>query len=172
MLRFAVALSRGELESVTFTTKEKVPDAVGVPLIWPELLSVNPPGKVPELTVQLYGLLPPFAASVAVYPLPTSPPARDVVVILSVVGTAATTMLRFAVALSRGELESVTFTTKEKVPDAVGVPLIWPELLSVNPPGKAPELTVQLYGLLPPLAASVAVYPLPTPPPARDVVVI
>jgi hypothetical protein len=81
-------------------------------------------------------------------------------------------MLRLAVALSRGELESVTFTTKEKLPDAVGVPLIWPELLSVNPPGKVPELTVQLYGLLPPLAASVAVYPLPTPPPARDVVVI
>jgi hypothetical protein len=66
MLRFAVALSRGELESVTFTTKEKLPDAVGVPLIWPELLIVNPPGKVPELTVQLYGLCPPVAATVAV----------------------------------------------------------------------------------------------------------
>jgi hypothetical protein len=53
MLRLAVALCAGELESVTFTTNEKVPDAVGVPLIWPELLSVNPPGKVPELNVQL-----------------------------------------------------------------------------------------------------------------------
>jgi hypothetical protein len=53
MLRLAVALSAGELESVTFTTNEKVPDAVGVPLIWPELPSVNPPGKVPELNVQL-----------------------------------------------------------------------------------------------------------------------
>jgi hypothetical protein len=49
----AVASSAGELESVAITVNEKVPDAVGVPLICPELLSVNPPGKVPELNVQL-----------------------------------------------------------------------------------------------------------------------
>jgi hypothetical protein len=53
MFRLAVALCAGELESVTFTTNENVPDAVGLPLICPELLSVNPPGKVPELNVQL-----------------------------------------------------------------------------------------------------------------------
>jgi hypothetical protein len=52
-LRLAVASSAGELESVAITVNEKVPDAVGVPLICPELLSVNPPGKVPELNVQL-----------------------------------------------------------------------------------------------------------------------
>jgi hypothetical protein len=33
MLKFAVALSVGELESATFTVNEAVPDAVGVPLI-------------------------------------------------------------------------------------------------------------------------------------------
>jgi hypothetical protein len=62
--------------------------------------------------------------------------------------------LRLAVAFCAGELESVTFTVNEDVPDAVGVPLICPELLSVNPAGKEPELSDQVYGAFPPLAAS------------------
>jgi hypothetical protein len=63
ILRFAVALCAGVLESVTFTVNEEVPAVVGVPLICPELLSVKPAGKLPELTDQLYGVLPPLAAS-------------------------------------------------------------------------------------------------------------
>lgn len=66
----------------------------------------------------------------------------------------ATTILRFAVALCIGELESVTFTTKEDVPGVVGMPLIWPELLSVNPAGKDPEEIDQVKGAVPPLAVS------------------
>jgi len=65
-------------------------------------------------------------------------------------------MLRFAVALCAGELESVTLTVNEDVPVVVGVPLICPELLSVRPAGNEPEVTDQLYGVLPPLAASEA----------------
>jgi hypothetical protein len=65
--------------------------------------------------------------------------------------------LRLAVALCAGELESVTFTVNEDVPSPNGKPLICPELLSVNPAGKEPELRDQLYGLVPPLADSVAV---------------
>jgi len=65
-------------------------------------------------------------------------------------------MLRFAVALCAGELESVTLTVNEDVPVVVGVPLICPELLRLNPAGRDPELTDQLYGVLPPLAASEA----------------
>ena len=53
MLRLAVALCEGELESVTFTVNAEVPDAVGVPLICPELPSVSPTGKEPELTDQV-----------------------------------------------------------------------------------------------------------------------
>ena len=67
---------------------------------------------------------------------------------------AVTVILRFPVALCVGELESVTFTVNEEVPAVVGVPLICPELLSVRPAGKLPELTDQLYGVVPPLAAS------------------
>jgi hypothetical protein len=112
-LRLAVASSAGELESVAITVKEKVPDAVGVPLIWPELLSVNPPGKVPELTVQLYGLLPPLAASVAVYALLTSPLPSEVVVTVS--GTAAAFTVSVAVPLVTVPAVLVT-TTSNVVP--------------------------------------------------------
>jgi hypothetical protein len=66
-------------------------------------------------------------------------------------------MLRLVEALCAGELESVTFTVNDDVPAVVGVPLICPELLRVNPAGNAPAVIDQLYGVVPPLAANVAV---------------
>ena len=53
ILRFAVALCAGELESLTVTVNEEVPAVVGVPLICPELPSVRPAGREPELSDQL-----------------------------------------------------------------------------------------------------------------------
>ena len=39
--------------------------AVGVPLIRPvDAFSVKPPGSVPEVSVHVYGVVPPVAASV------------------------------------------------------------------------------------------------------------
>jgi hypothetical protein len=64
-------------------------------------------------------------------------------------------MLRLLVVVCAGKLASVTFTVNEAVPAVVGVPLICPALLSVNPAGNAPEETDQLYGVVPPLATSV-----------------
>ena len=84
------------------------------------------------------------------------PAGSEDVVICTGVTEAVTTMLRFAVAVCAGELESVTFTVNEEVPAVVGVPLICPELLSVKPAGKVPELIDQLYGVVPPLAANAA----------------
>ena len=77
-------------------------------------------------------------------------------VICTGVTEVVTVMLRFAVALSAGELESVTFTVNEEVPAVVGVPLICPEPFTVRPAGREPELNDQLYGVVPPLAASEA----------------
>ena len=77
------------------------------------------------------------------------------------VTAAATTMLKFAVALCAGELASVTFTVNDAVPAVVGVPLITAPL-SVSPAGKEPEEIDQLYGVVPPLAAKDAVYVVPT----------
>jgi hypothetical protein len=93
------------------------------------------------------------------------------VVICREAAPAVTVILRLFVALSAGVLASVTFTVNDDVPAAVGVPLICPAPLSVKPFGKAPALSDQVYGVAPPLAATVAEYPLPNCPLARLVVV-
>ena len=54
-------------------------------------------------------------------------------------------------------LASVTFTVNDEVPDAVGVPEIAPvEAFSDRPAGSEPLLTLHEYGVVPPLACSVA----------------
>ena len=51
------------LESVTLTVKLAVPAGpVGVPLIVPEVLKVNPAGSVPALTVNVTVPAPPVLA--------------------------------------------------------------------------------------------------------------
>ena len=70
--------------------------------------------------------------------------ASDAVVICRDGVPLATVTLRLAVAVCAGVLESVTFTLKVNDPVAVGVPLIWPELLRVNPEGRAPEAINQV----------------------------
>jgi hypothetical protein len=45
---------------------------------------------------------------------------------------------------------------KLNVPEAVGVPAIDPAEDNVNPVGNAPELMLQVYGVVPPLAAKLA----------------
>ena len=55
-----------------------------------------------------------------------------------------------------GVAESVTVTVKAEVPDVVGTPLICPvAAFKVRPVGKAPAVTLQVYGVVPPLACSV-----------------
>jgi hypothetical protein len=55
------------------------------------------------------------------------------------------------------ELLSATCTVKLLVPVALAVPEITPVLCaSESPAGRAPEATVQVYGVTPPLAANVA----------------
>jgi hypothetical protein len=64
------------------TVKLKLPFVVGVPeIVLP--LSVRPPGSAPWI-VQVIGGVPPFAAKVCEYAVPTTPLARDVVEIVSV----------------------------------------------------------------------------------------
>lgn len=63
MLKPAVVDCCGELESTTLTVKEDVPVEVGLPEICPVLVfSVRPLGKLPTLTLQIYGCVPPIAA--------------------------------------------------------------------------------------------------------------
>jgi hypothetical protein len=58
MLKLAVAVVAGELESVTRTVKLEVPVAVGVPEIVPAAERVKPVGKDPEVRLQVYGVVP------------------------------------------------------------------------------------------------------------------
>jgi ferredoxin len=66
------------------------------------------------------------------------------VVICTGLTDAAIVMLRFAVAVCAGELESATRTVNDTVPDAVGVPVIWPAAFKLNPAGNAPPDKDQL----------------------------
>ena len=73
-------------------------------------------------------------------------------------GAAAIVMLNDCVAVCAvGEVESVTLAVKLKEPAVVGVPEIVPAAESDRPAGKAPEVMLQLYGVVPPLAAKVVV---------------
>ena len=68
-------------------------------------------------------------------------------------------------------LASLTFAVKLDVPAAVGVPVIAPLAgLSVRPAGKPALWIDQLYGSVPPLPLSVALYATPTVPPGSELV--
>jgi hypothetical protein len=150
----------GVVESVTLTVKLKVPDAVGVPEIEPvEAVKLSPAGNEPELMLQMYGVVPPVAASVAVYAVPCVPFDSELVVMLTAdVVLESTVMLRAWVAVwAVGVVESVTFTVKLNVPAEVGVPEITPlDAVKLSPGGRRPELMLQVYGVTPPVAVKVA----------------
>ena len=144
---------------VTWTVKLEVPAALGVPLKTPAEDSVSPAGSAPEVTDQPYGGVPPVAANVWLYALPTVPAGSgDDVVIDSAAGSTVTANAFVAVP------PPLTWTVKLETPAAVGVPLKTPAEDSVSPAGSAPENTDQLYGVVPPVAANVWLYALPTVP--------
>ncbi len=65
MVWACVAVKLGCVESTTITVKSKVPAAVGVPVIAPVAGSiVRPGGKVPAVTDQVNGGVPPSTLSV------------------------------------------------------------------------------------------------------------
>ncbi len=83
----SLALALAFVESRTVIDAEKLPDAVGVPLMVPALLMERPPGK--PLADHVYGETPPVAASVVEYAVPTVPAGREVVEIVSGAGGGA-----------------------------------------------------------------------------------
>ena len=130
-----------------------------MPLKTPAEDSVSPAGSVPDDTDQPYGVVPPVAANVWLYAVPTVP-----------VGSGDDRGDRQRRRIHRhGERlrrrAAATHLDRE-VGNArrVGVPLKTPAEESVSPAGSAPENTDQLYGVVPPVAANVWLYAVPTVP--------
>ena len=63
MEKLLFAVCAGDPESVTWTWKDEFPACEGVPEIAPLDDSVKPTGSDPEAMAQLYGDVPPEAAS-------------------------------------------------------------------------------------------------------------
>ncbi|HEY3840804.1 MAG TPA: hypothetical protein VGL72_29730 [Bryobacteraceae bacterium] len=87
--------------------------------------------------VQVIGVAPPDCASVAEYGVPTLPFDKLVVVI-----TGLDLIVSCRLAVSVLLFESVTTGVNEKVPGAVGVPLIIPWAFNVRPGANAPVIKV------------------------------
>ena len=81
MVRVAAREAVPEALSVTWIVKFAGPATDGVPLIWPAELSVKPVGSVPAEMDQVYGGVPPLAARLCEYAVPTCPFGNDEVVI-------------------------------------------------------------------------------------------
>jgi hypothetical protein len=145
---------------VTWTVKFDVPAAVGVPLITPvEAFRLNPAGRVPAETDQLYGVVPPVAVIVWLYAVPTVPAGSGLAVEIVGAATGLTVREKAFVAVP----PPVTWTVKLKAPAVVGVPPITPvEAFRLSPAGSAPAEIDQLYGVVPPVAVIVWLYTVPT----------
>jgi hypothetical protein len=87
------------------------------------------------------------------------PLGNEVVVIEGGVLEGAALTVRLSDFVAALELASITCTVKLLVPDPVGVPEIAPVPgASVNPVGKFPETSDQVYGGVPAVAVNVALY--------------
>jgi len=132
-----------EALSLTWTSKFRVPAVVGIPLIVPAAaLRVRPEGRVPSVTVQLYGGVPPLAANVWEYCTPVVPSGSCEPVLMLSAGALIVRLKSLVVAAAA---LSLTFTVKLYVPPVAGVPVSVPVLGSSNrPAGKVPEATDQV----------------------------
>ena len=88
----------------------------------------------------MYGAVPPLATRLELYDTPTSP----VVAAAHASAGADATAMPHPLAVAEAPFASTTFAVKLNVPAVVGVPDKSPAEESVNPPGNAPALTLQV----------------------------
>src|SRR5215813_456786 len=116
-----------------------MPRAVGVPLMTPVVgaSGLNPAGNAPEVTDHVYGCVPPVAAKVWEYDMPSMPFGRGDDVVIE---TGAATVIESTLDAVCTPL-SATCTVKVVVPIAgfFGLPLIFPSPDRLSPSGKDPE---------------------------------
>jgi hypothetical protein len=159
---FSGWLTPSPVESWTCTVKVESLSAVGTPEIVPVEAKLNPAGGIPDARLQVYGLTPPLAIRVVEYALPTIP--LGIVVVEIARGCNAAAIDKFNVSAAMLFAVSFTCTVNEKLPDALGMPEMIPADARFNPDGTVPDTTLQLYGLIPPLAIRAVEYELPAIP--------
>ena len=142
IVKMNVWLALSDALSDTFTVKEKVPALWGFPLKTPlAAASVTPRGRVPLVTVQRYGGVPPEAARVIEYGTLTVPPGSAAGVVM----TRLDAIFRVNGLVALTEALSVTCTVKLNVPELVGVPVIAPvAAFKLKPEGKAPVMVTHV----------------------------
>lgn len=141
--RVADLVCTGLLLSLALTTKVDVPLAVGVPEITPvPAARVSPAGKLPDAIDHAYPGVPPLAAKVCAYAVPSVPAAKEEVEIASC--DDLTVSESDADLVWAGFPLSVTLTVNLKVPLAVGVPVIAPlPAPRLSPAGRLPDVIDQ-----------------------------
>jgi hypothetical protein len=147
IVKLCGALSTGEALSAAAIVNVNVPAVFGVPLSVAVCggvaarLSPSPGGRIPDVTENPTGVMPPVVEMSAEYGVPAVPPGRVVVVTAS--GFAAC-IVNDCVAVCDGTEESVTVTANGNDPTAVAVPLKAPLGASVMPDGSEPLVTTKL----------------------------
>jgi hypothetical protein len=126
----------GLLASVALIVRLEVPATSGIPLTRQLGPIKRPLGRVPEVTAQLYGPVPPLTPMVELYgtltvPLGSAPVVRDRAEAVMVSETVPVTV-------SAGLELSKTLTPKVAAPAAVGVPLTRQLAPKVMPTGSDP----------------------------------
>ena len=158
--------------AVTWTVKLEVAAVVGVPPRTPvEEFRVRPAGSDPPDTVQVLVPVPPVAANVWLYAVPTVPAGNGLAVVIER-ATAAALIVKENTFVDETPL-AVTWTVKLEVAAVVGVPPRTPvEEFRVRPAGSDPPDTVQVLVPVPPVAANVWPYAVPTVPAGNELAVV
>src|ERR1035437_1403806 len=121
-----------------------------------------PGGRAPNST-NVYGVMPPVATNWMLNGAPAIALLRAPVVRVNLAGETAREKSRE----SNTPLISTACTVNLDVPKAVGVPLREPLGFRVRPAGRVPPMSVNVYGVAPPVAAKLSAYGVPTPPAGR-----
>jgi hypothetical protein len=114
--------------SVTVSERTEVPATVGVPVIWPDVSSERPAGRLPLETVAVSGAVPPVKEIVAVKAVPTVPlklePVEGEVIVgpLEAGSTFAENVLLAAFKLPKVSASKFCAIDTVRVPSAVPLP--------------------------------------------------
>ena len=139
----------GEVPFAARTVNVNEPVTVGGPDNTPAPVKVNPVGRTPESMVNVIGVEPNAVNVYGAYAaFTTTGDCGMEFTNTGATGAAFTTIVRVGVT-ALGNVPLAAVTVNVNVPAVVGVPESAPAELNVSPAGNAPELTVNVIGVVP-----------------------